>query len=272
MPGIIECAVLLNPVRENWLKAWIARNVGASPRLHLHVYELGQGNDGAPSVHALRDVNLSMRRYDTAILPISYASLSWARTALAGAVCRYALPIPLLALVEGLRAPAIQDLFALGVADFLREDSALEDLRVRLTQMTSAQGPTACAGWQRACDDTHTPAWPGVETDPALTQLTEAGPCQQETGDAMARDARPAADETFRTAKTRVVACFERDYIDKALSRHAGNISMAARSAQKHRRAFWALMRKHRIDAAPYRQPSCATGADVSVQDQGRSG
>ena len=60
--------------------------------------------------------------------------------------------------------------------------------------------------------------------------------------------------ESFRMAKARVVEGFERDYIRLALSRHAGNVAQAARACCKHRRAFWALMRKHGIEAAPYRQ------------------
>jgi hypothetical protein len=60
-------------------------------------------------------------------------------------------------------------------------------------------------------------------------------------------------DEPFRIAKSRVVDSFERDYVRTALSRHAGNVARAARASCKHRRAFWALMRKHHIDAAPYR-------------------
>jgi DNA-binding NtrC family response regulator len=59
--------------------------------------------------------------------------------------------------------------------------------------------------------------------------------------------------ESFRTAKSKVIERFERAYITAALGRHSGNIAMAARAAQKHRRAFWALMRKHEIDAAPFR-------------------
>ena len=65
--------------------------------------------------------------------------------------------------------------------------------------------------------------------------------------------ARIHPDEPFRQAKSRVVASFERDYVRTALSRHSGNVARAARASAKHRRAFWALMRKHHIDAGPYR-------------------
>ncbi len=64
-----------------------------------------------------------------------------------------------------------------------------------------------------------------------------------------------APNEPFRVAKSRVVGSFERDYVRTALSRHAGNVASAARASAKHRRAFWALMRKHAIDADPYRNP-----------------
>ncbi|NIR63020.1 MAG: hypothetical protein GWN00_05700, partial [Aliifodinibius sp.] len=41
---------------------------------------------------------------------------------------------------------------------------------------------------------------------------------------------------------------FEKSYIKRALLIHDGNISRAARASQKNRRAFWELMRKHKIE------------------------
>jgi len=54
--------------------------------------------------------------------------------------------------------------------------------------------------------------------------------------------------ESFQGAKNRVIAEFEKSYIERALLMSHGNISKAARAAQKSRRAFWELIRKHRID------------------------
>jgi transcriptional regulator with PAS, ATPase and Fis domain len=54
--------------------------------------------------------------------------------------------------------------------------------------------------------------------------------------------------ESFRGAKERVVADFEKSYIEKLLLMHNGNISRAAQAAQKNRRAFWQLIRKHQIE------------------------
>jgi two-component system, NtrC family, response regulator GlrR len=54
-----------------------------------------------------------------------------------------------------------------------------------------------------------------------------------------------SADESFRTKKARVIRDFERDYLQKMLDRHEGNITHAAQAAAKNRRAFWELLRKH---------------------------
>lgn len=54
---------------------------------------------------------------------------------------------------------------------------------------------------------------------------------------------------SFRNMKAKVVADFERGYIQQLLLAHDWNISRAAEAAQKHRRAFWHLMRKHEIRA-----------------------
>ena len=62
-----------------------------------------------------------------------------------------------------------------------------------------------------------------------------------------------ARAETFQQAKNKTVSQFERDYIQKLLLAHGGNITAAARAARKNRRAFWELIRKHRIDVSRYK-------------------
>ncbi len=57
----------------------------------------------------------------------------------------------------------------------------------------------------------------------------------------------PQEAESFQAAKARVVADFEKDYIQQLLLANEGNITHAAKAANKNRRAFWQLMRKHRI-------------------------
>lgn len=58
-----------------------------------------------------------------------------------------------------------------------------------------------------------------------------------------------AGTESLQEAKAKVVARFERTYIQNLLRAHRGNISKAARAAQKNRRAFWQLMHKYGITA-----------------------
>jgi DNA-binding NtrC family response regulator len=49
---------------------------------------------------------------------------------------------------------------------------------------------------------------------------------------------------TFKDAKRRVVADFERDYVRRALARTNGNVSAAARDAGLDRKSFWLIARR----------------------------
>jgi two-component system, NtrC family, response regulator GlrR len=63
----------------------------------------------------------------------------------------------------------------------------------------------------------------------------------------------PADGDSFRRAKAKIIEQFERDYIKRLLVSNNGNISKAAQSARKNRRAFWELMRKHKISVESLR-------------------
>jgi len=67
------------------------------------------------------------------------------------------------------------------------------------------------------------------------------------------REAPVPTDDSFQAAKARVIAKFERNYIEQLLATSGGNVTQAAQAARKNRRAFFALMRKYDIDAEPYR-------------------
>jgi len=62
-----------------------------------------------------------------------------------------------------------------------------------------------------------------------------------------------ATQVTFKEAKNKMIDHFERTYIQGLLQVYEGNISKASKAAQKNRRAFWQLMRKHQINAQAYR-------------------
>jgi two-component system, NtrC family, response regulator GlrR len=64
--------------------------------------------------------------------------------------------------------------------------------------------------------------------------------------------------ESFRAKKARAISEFERCYLHEVLLASGGNITHAARAAQKNRRAFWELMRKYKIDIEKYRPPLSA--------------
>jgi two-component system response regulator GlrR len=64
---------------------------------------------------------------------------------------------------------------------------------------------------------------------------------------------RAHAAESFRQAKARFVAQFEKSFVEDLLILHEGNISSAARGARKNRRAFWQLIRKHQIDVRRFK-------------------
>ncbi len=62
--------------------------------------------------------------------------------------------------------------------------------------------------------------------------------------------------KSFQAEKARIVAEFEKSYMQGLLQTYQGNITKAAQAAQKNRRAFWELIRKHNIDVQQFRHPS----------------
>ena len=77
------------------------------------------------------------------------------------------------------------------------------------------------------------------------------------SGDGEASDAAeaPVADEqiadgtSFRAAKERAVAAWERGYVRQLIARHDGNLSRAARAVRMDRNHLRELLRRHRISA-----------------------
>ena len=62
-----------------------------------------------------------------------------------------------------------------------------------------------------------------------------------------------SGDESFREAKVRVIAEFERAYLITLLSAHGGNITRAAKQAGKERRAFTRLLQKYNLQPCTFR-------------------
>jgi two-component system response regulator GlrR len=80
------------------------------------------------------------------------------------------------------------------------------------------------------------------------------GPVLTEPDIMLPRSQQPALQCSFQEGKARVVSQFELTYIKGLLMAYSGNISKAARAANKNRRAFWELIRKHGIDVSSFKQ------------------
>ncbi len=246
----LDCA-LLALGQDDWVAALGGGHLGG--RLQLHVPPWS----GHLAEAMLDDPALARGRYDAGLLYADESSLPAWRTALASRAGR--LPAVLLVYAVGLRAQAIRDLIALGATDFVRPPFCPEELRARLEHALHRLAPVGVAepapvygtmvpGLPMAEGPLATP----TEADLCATILDRSG-CELEAYAVALAMQRATSRDSFRAAKSQIVARFERAYIRAALGRHGGNVTLAARMAQKHRRAFWALMRKHEIDPTPYR-------------------
>lgn len=282
----IDCAVLRLAAHNAWLEDVLSSAAPALARVRLHQLEWEAGQDldvdtedtVTLPAQALAQASISLRRFDLCLLPVSVETLAWTRQALA------MIPrgpfLPLVGIFQNLKSAAMQDLLELGVSDFVRLPLCPDEFRARLLT-TVARVPKSGtlrepeanyavpkAGHQ-PLHTTHGQAATGQMPQGSLSHgshgLSSAkafkarairGAERQPLQSAIAFNARHHQAEplsSFRDAKNSLVSNFERTYITQALIKHSGNIAMAARASNKHRRAFWALMRKHDIAAEPYR-------------------
>jgi CheY-like chemotaxis protein len=201
----------------------------------------------------LADNAMALRRYDAVLISVSPATLAWARQLLSAS--KGYVSTPIIAIVSDLKAAALNDLFALGVADVLRTPVCLEELRFRVHCKAQSASHVTLAE----------PYKPGFAVDPV--QVTTDSVNEEVLSDSIlgrsgteldafavaAAAAHATSKQSFRAAKAKIIERFEKAYINASLLQHGGNIAMAARCSKKHRRAYWALMRKYNIDAGPYR-------------------
>jgi two-component system response regulator GlrR len=75
-----------------------------------------------------------------------------------------------------------------------------------------------------------------------------------ETDITLSQSQQAVAHCSFQEGKARAVSQFERNYIKGLLITYRGNITRAAKAANKNRRAFFELIRKHRIDVSVFKQ------------------
>src|SRR5690606_10477586 len=85
----------------------------------------------------LSNSGMALRRYDACILPVTPATLPWARISLSQAQGR--LQTPVMAYVRDLTAAGLHDLYELGMADFFRDPFCSHELRIRLERLLDYQ-------------------------------------------------------------------------------------------------------------------------------------
>lgn len=270
----LDCAILCFGDMADRYKQ--KEGVYARGRLHLH--RLQQPDSPADDIHVLADMAASLQRFDVCLIPICEENLGWIRRAMLVACPQ--LRTPVIGLVRNLKAAAIGDLYNLGMADFVREPLCVEEVRIRTerlldlphllqtTPYARSASVTPCAvhdgnkGYvQRSAGGSIAGHRASVNLLTDGSDMVSDSPLIGQPGDieleafAIASAAHGAgSSESFGVAKSKVVGCFERAYLHASLAKSSGNIALAARGAKKHRRAYWALMRKHNIDAAPYRK------------------
>jgi len=318
MQQLIDCTMLCTHTTKNWADRWFERMTDDKLRIRM----VDVANDaGAVELGPMLDaMRIHLHGSHLCLLPVCADNVSWVRMLLSQASGR--LPVPVMAVTHGLKAVALRDLFALGVADFIHEPGCCDELRARiervLAQARTAQldalsralgtarhpvrskaaesqpyrqyGARADSGTNRTDDDVRSEATDsatgkarcgktvrtyamGRLVARAPHKVTEMRLPYRQPVCTPHRDAAPRRgftvynalelemfaircalqDEPFKQAKGRVVEGFEKAYLSAALDRYSGNIAQAARAAQKHRRAFWELVRKHHIDLTQYR-------------------
>lgn len=252
-----DCAVINTNVTHDWARQALAA-IAPSSRVHLK-WSLPLIDCDAPnSSQALCQASMQLRSFDACLLPVVQHNLPWVRTALLAA--RGRLHTPVIALVNDLAAVAINDLFRLGLADFIRTPITSDDLRIRIQRLFVSPQETVVQPLSQSRFQVAEPSLAnGYSNDDAFTGDPLIDRLFSSSGIALNALAMAAVlesvhyQQSFRELKGKIVEAFERTYIRALLKRHSGNIAMAARTAQKHRRAFWAQMRKYDIDAAVFR-------------------
>lgn len=269
----IDCAVITIASQRVWLDSALKQVEPAMARIRMHSldWEAEQTNVIDASVNidiqAFAKSAVSLRRFDVCLLPVSLETLSWTRQALA------AIPrgpfVPLIGVFSGLRSAAMQDLLELGLADFVRLPLCPDEYRARILSTVSKvprPGSSLREPGQIYGESTnggnyiaHSGSLPGrINPSNGFKFQSKGLKLNNKNtkfllGQKSLHSSSNQENISFRQLKAIIVEQFERDYVTRALEVHNGNIAKAARASNKHRRAFWALMRKYQIDASQYR-------------------
>lgn len=254
MRECLDCGVLMVPAFEKRIQAYIDKANVNTRKLNLYPVSLMedgcpsnisslpmQSQDAYPDLSVLTNLSQRLQRFDVILLPVSRDSLVWTRMLLQQTPL--SLLRPVIALTKEIHPVAMYDLVCLGVADFAFAPDNIDELRIRLLMLLRHEqerqlfdGSTTPVLQDNAREAPRVPrsVTPVLETDACCRELVNQA-------------------HSYKEAKSRLVAQFEKACITNALFKCGGNIAMAARVSNKHRRAFWALMQKHGIRAEQFK-------------------
>ncbi len=227
--------------------------VHADGRLHIHSIRIPASWPAAPNV--LETMALMLRRFDAVLLKVDLNNLSWTRQALMQVQSIWQVPV--ICLVDTLKAAAIKDLYRVGMDDFIRAPICLEELRVRMDKLAGKHSikPRSEIEYDSLSEEVISVSDSLISVSSTSNFNVAADNLDDHLNAFAIASASSCANssESFGSAKGKIVHSFERAYIIASLTKSSGNIALAARSAKKHRRAYWALMQKHKINADAFR-------------------
>lgn len=287
----LECGVFYLKSLGTWLDEFVEQVSLKTDRLQLTKIDVRlftQGDDfkmgshSFPNPHIFKELSILFERYDCLILPVMPESLVWTRIMLAqlGSVPNF----PMVVLAHDVQPIAFLDLNKLGVMDYIFENDHPTLIRLRISNVLERfrlYGRTVLM--DKGEDNTQEKREGLVKNLPI--QLGRLGGeyslrfgRQEERDQGLKIDEKESLktnssmrmrslylskakqqdfinySDTFQAAKSKMISEFEKNYVVNALRVSHGNIGMAAQFANKHRRAFWELMRKHHIQADDYKE------------------
>ncbi|NEN75698.1 hypothetical protein F9B74_05075 [Pelistega sp. NLN82] len=259
----IECGVLTLPMFDSWIDRFLGEAQKESDRLKFFKVDIlnfaigdsfNIGGQSFPNPTVINDLAVFFERYDCLIIPVVQESLVWTRIMLSQ--LQQVPQIPFVVLAHHIQPVAFLDLVGLGVSDFLLDNDNIALAHVRLRNQVYRYN-------QQRIYSPYNIASSSVQ-DFSKMQITQGKSIKALSRYAMTKKRKSILamltveqsvqyQDSFREAKMKVVEDFEKRYIAYSLAQSKGNICAAAQFANKNRRAFWELMRKHNIKAEDFK-------------------
>lgn len=263
----IECGVFFLEGFGAWVDEFIEETHRQTNKIQLFKINIQQflpcdsfeaGGKYFPHPNALRELAIIFERYDCLIIPVLPETLIWTRVSLAQ--LREPLHFPLIALPHNVQPLAFMDLASLGIGEYIFEKDDVSIMRIRLTNIIERHKASTAQLQQvlrKSADFFQTPMIMHETTiansQRDLSSIDKTKIAKKRKKVVKNLDNNMLYSDPFQVAKAKVIKEFEKNYVSHALMATKGNICAAAQRSNKHRRAFWGLMRKYEIDAEDYR-------------------